>query len=306
MTRSTALGDDVVALLRVLAVSGRPLAPHELAAVIAVGGRSVARDIADVQSGLAAARAHGTIVRAPDGKDWFRHPLTAEVLEADLSLEDRRAWHAAFVRVGGSFPADGLSFEEVARLADHSAESGVVRDAFEWARTACLRAMAAAAYEQALRFAVRAWNLRADVDDSPDTERELLALWRSAAFRAGAIDAELEVIDRLLEDVGADDDLARAELVLRGILLRAAGQYGDPTAEELTSAIGLTASHPASWQRAQALAFVFLLTAEDPPGSQSARSSKSRAEAAATSRWRGRSSRVSSSQFAPVRSIGRG
>ncbi|WP_457098431.1 helix-turn-helix transcriptional regulator [Microbacterium sp. P5_E9] len=261
-----ALGEDVVALLRVLAVSGRPLAPGELAAVIAAGSLSVASDGAAMDSALATARAQGTIVRAPDGRDWFRHPLTAEVLEGGLSLEDRRSWHAAFVRVGGSLPAEGLTFEEVARLADHSAESGVDRDAFEWARTACRRAMTAGAYEQALRFAMRAWNLRPDLDDSPETERELLALRRTAAFHAGAVDAELEVIDRLLEDVGADDDLARAELVLRGILLRAAGQHGDPTAEELARAMAMTAGHPASWQRAQALAFVVFWTAEERPG----------------------------------------
>ena len=66
---------------------------------------------------------------------WFVHPLLAEVLEAGLLPEERRALHGAFVEAldGQSVRPDAVEIERVVDLADHHYRAGHREEAYRWA-----------------------------------------------------------------------------------------------------------------------------------------------------------------------------
>ncbi|WP_308220011.1 helix-turn-helix transcriptional regulator [Microbacterium sp. CFH 31415] len=259
------LGEAAAAVLRVLAVAGRPMTVADLRQVVVAVERDSAPNPSDIDRALASATEAGVIGIAPDGAHWFRHPLSAELLAGELSERERTAWHAAFVRRAQRQPAS-VSFEDVIRLADHAAESDDPEEAFRWAVAACRAALAAGSYAQALRFAERALDLRAGTNGPAESVADLLELRRRAAAGCGSGD-ELGAVERLLGIIGPDEHARRLELESRRLLLRAAAQLPAPADDEVDALRARIGREPAGWQDAFALAVVslFLPGAEASP-----------------------------------------
>lgn len=257
------LDPDVVSLLRVMAVSGRPLAPDQLSAVLEVGDPSVEPRPGTVEELLLAATRGGTLVQTAEGGYWFQHPLAAEVLERQLSEAERESWHAVFVRVGERADLDAAGYEVIGRIADHALRSGRPADAYRWCLIAYRRASDAGAHAQALRWVESALALRPSLDHAHDSELTLLRARRSAAKACGAIEEEVDAIDRLLAQDVAASGPERSELVARRMLLLIALQHAPPGEDDVTALLALTAGHESSWQHAHALALATMWTRDE-------------------------------------------
>ncbi|GAA1965336.1 helix-turn-helix transcriptional regulator [Microbacterium deminutum] len=248
------LDSDVVTMLRVMALAGRPMTGDQLRELLLAGGA-----MQDVDSGLmdvrlAEASTAGTITTRDGRTYWFQHPLAAEVLDSQLSDGERAFWHAAFVRVGEHADPDAQGFEDIGRIADHAAASGSPSDAYRWSLIAFRRATESGADAQSLRFVERALSLHAAVPVVSESEEVLLHAVRLAARACAAHQREVDVIDRLLATVDELDVLERAELSARRMILIAALQRGEPEPQQIDALLGLTARHRTSWQHAYALA----------------------------------------------------
>ncbi len=241
------LDPPVQDLLGILAVGGAPATASTLASVMPT-------DQASLEPLLFAAVGAGTIVAGADGSYWFRHPLTAEVLESGLSPSARATWHAAFASQEAKAAAVGAHSSDVlARIADHYHLSGNVADAYQWSLRAAESAREAHAYPEELRLLSRATELRLSVPDAAESLADLLHGQRSAGAAAGAMGDELVVVERLL-GLNEPDPLVHAELLVRRLHLRAAWQIEEWTPEAAADAVASSAAAPASWQHALALA----------------------------------------------------
>lgn len=252
------LGEAVAGVLRVLAVGGRPLTANELHEVVAAVERAPGPRPADIENALATGAEAGIVGVGAHGSYWFRHPLSAEMLAAELAERERTAWHAAFVRRAEVRSTEGASFEDVIRLADHAEESGDADDAYRWAVAACRAALVGGSFAQALRFADRALQWHPRVDAPAESQRELLELRRRAAADAGDGEAELETVESLLRSVEPEERRLRLELDARRLLLRAAGQLSEPTEHEVGALCARVRAEHADWEDAFALAVASL------------------------------------------------
>lgn len=125
------LAPELVALARVCAVLGGPLARDELAAVIeSVEGAGGATTLIDVDVGLRELCAAGILERASTGYA-ARQPLIEEGLYATTDAEVRRAIHtAALAFWSGATPDDREVAARVARHAEAAGEVGAAAVAF--------------------------------------------------------------------------------------------------------------------------------------------------------------------------------
>ena len=89
-------------LTRILATGGGPLTAS---AVARVSGASIDPD--DVWSSLLVAVEAGILEVARNGSLWFHHPMIAEILEQDLTDDERVRWHAAFAERAEKQMTDG-------------------------------------------------------------------------------------------------------------------------------------------------------------------------------------------------------
>ena len=119
---------------------------------------------------------------------WFVHPLLAEVLEAGLLPEERRALHAAFVEAldGHSVSPDELDVERVVDLADHHYRAGHREEAYRWALLGAEAAGRAGGAKEMLRLLRRAFDLWPEVPNAEPSRLDLLQRIRHAADQAGA------------------------------------------------------------------------------------------------------------------------
>ena len=259
--------DLVTAVRRVWSGLSQPA--RELSSLVAVGGRPIS---ADVLQQVAAALGWEDIIPAlresvrarvfslgESDRYWFDHPLTAQVLEADVTTVERRSWHTAYARVEEEALAAGreLTLDRAIALADHHDAAGHRSDAYRWALRSWEVAGSAQGSPELLRLLQRALRLRASGVDAKESLRQLRHwLWR-AAQDVGADVEELAALDDLLADADTDvEPLLVSNLLVRRMLLRYTLGAGFAETDDVRRAAELAAAAPASWQYAQALAEV--------------------------------------------------
>lgn len=250
------LPSAVQEILGILAISGAPSDIATLESVIALSRvpTRVPAEAGELRDLLAQAIGAGALVAAPDGSYWFRHPLTAEVLELELPRSVRAGWHAAFAQhEAGLVGTADSSGDRVVHVADHYDRSGLIDEAYRWALRASEGARASGAHSEELRMLSRAERLHPSVRDAFPPRLELIRRQRSAAAAAGALEEELPLLERLL-DAETSDPLVKAELLVRRMYVRAACQLGPRTPTMALEAVALSSAAPQSWQHALALA----------------------------------------------------
>ncbi len=246
------LSSPAQALTRLIAIAGRPQRSDQIGKFAALTGL-----LGDVVLLLREAVDGSVIQLGASETYWFVHPLLAEVLEAGLLPEERRALHGAFVEAidGYSVSPDSTDTESVVDLADHHYRAGHREEAYRWALLGSEAAGRAGGANEMLRLLRRAFDLWPEVPSAEPSRVDLLQRIREAADQAGAQEEELTAVDDLLGLVdGERDPLTTAELLVRRMLLRwSTGREFAPLAD-VREAVRLSADGPDSWQHAMAVA----------------------------------------------------
>ncbi|TQL59923.1 regulatory LuxR family protein [Oryzihumus leptocrescens] len=210
---------------RLLAIGGRPTGSDVLERVNAELSLSPAGGVPDVRSAVAEAVESGVAARVGDGLLWFRHPLIAEVLTADLPRNESAAVHAAYAKgleAFGGAPGD---------IATHHELAGHPPDAFRWSLTAADEAGAVQGNPERLEHLLRAcrlWpHLRRQPGSSADQAHLLLRTGR-AALGLGRIEQALSLVEQALAltDAAADPRLVCQLLLVQHRLFMESGNYG--------------------------------------------------------------------------------
>jgi DNA-binding CsgD family transcriptional regulator len=246
------LSSPAQALTRLIAVAGRPQRSDQLGKLAAQTG--VTGDVVP----LLREAVDGAVLQvgAPETY-WFVHPLLAEVLEAGLLPEERRALHGAFVEAldGYSVSADAIDIERVVDLADHHYRAGHREEAYRWALLGAEAAARAGGAKEMLRLLRRAFDLWPDVPHAEPSRLDLLQHIRQAADQAGAQEEELTAVDDLLALVDRErDPLTAAELLVRRMILRLSTGREFAGLADVREAVRLSAGAPESWQYALSVA----------------------------------------------------
>lgn len=238
-------------LVRVLAVGGRPTTLPVLAAVASEHGF----DAGKLTECLAEARVGGVLQAGPTDLPWFRHPLLADVLYADLPPGEAAAVHATYVRVleARAGPADA------ADLAVHSHHAGQVDDTYRWSRLAADHAAnLRAPTEEAIQL-VRMCELWDDVSPTlrgSDTDRTELILQASAVcLRVGRNGTAIDQLNEAIGLVDREREPLRVAglLVDRSILRWHRTEPIDAVLADIYEAFELTTPYPDSAERARVL-----------------------------------------------------
>jgi DNA-binding CsgD family transcriptional regulator len=211
------LSEPTRRLAGVLAVAGRAMGADEFAEVA-----DGATDGTAVRSLLAEGVAAGTLDLLDDGTFWFHHPLSAEVLEAAMGVDERREWHRRFadaIEARGREHVRPLA--AAVDLADHRYRARQLREAFDAAMAAADAAADGAGWAERLRLLRRAAEIRADLTDTVEPLESILRRIRSVAADVGSTAEELEAVDALLALTDAESlPLVVAELLVRRVHLR--------------------------------------------------------------------------------------
>lgn len=246
-------------LATVLAVGGRPMHADELAEVV---GEEPGR----IRSRLQMAVDAGTVVSLADGAFWFHHPLSAEVLEAELAQDDRRDLHARFADViergeleRRSIGRVEIDASEIAAIAvDVADHRYAAKQAAEAYRATLIAADAVSRVEGAgeqVRLLRRAVELSTSDSASETALEAVLRRLRTTAAEAGFFEEEHDAVEQLLaitDPVAAP--LAMAELIVRRSSLRFSLGRDFNQLDELRRAERLAAIEPASAEYATVLA----------------------------------------------------
>ncbi|GAA1058448.1 hypothetical protein GCM10017608_26370 [Agromyces luteolus] len=255
------------ALLR--AWSQLPAATQELCTMLALHGKPVQVETlaaidprwTDAERDLRPALATQVLETDDEGRTWFHHPLTAEMLVAGLTERERRERHAELAQSTATVLAHGDPAPELlVDLADHLAAAGDVDGCLDASRRAVEALGGSGDRMTRLRMLRRSARFSADdahgAPGSADraARRELLEAWAATAASVGDPDEEYEAIGRLLDEVDrAAEPLRAARLILQRLRLefRIGGGLGDP--EPAREALRLSASAPESPEYAMAL-----------------------------------------------------
>ncbi|MFE5337835.1 AAA family ATPase [Isoptericola sp. NPDC056573] len=247
------LGPGDRAVAEGLAVVGAPAQPDALARVCGVPVDAVRAGLAEgVSAGLLASGAHGAA--------WFRHPLSAEVLERSLDDSRRHLLHGrcaalAAEAVAGGHRAGGDDVRDVVSLADHAYRAGDAAGAYAAALRAADVAGAGGGAAEQQRLLARALDLHPQQESPAESRRDLLERSRTAAKDAGLFDAELAAVDALL---GAVDPVAEPLSVARLLVRRVHLEYSTGrdfmNVAVVREAVRLSEAQPRSGAHALALA----------------------------------------------------
>ncbi|TQJ36362.1 regulatory LuxR family protein [Arthrobacter sp. SLBN-122] len=246
------LPPDVRDLTRLLAVAGRAVTEHELAAVATT---ELLPDSKTVALLLKAASDAGILDLLPNGSYWFHHPLIAEVLEQDLSADERQTRHASFAAMY-ELQASGHPDPQLpAVIADHYHLAANSSAAYRWALAAADPLTGSGSAAERLRMLQRAATLRPRMPGEHRPQRELWERIRAVAFASGAFAPELEAVDALLAGMDRSaEPLAAAELLVRRAHLRYSTGQEFYAMGGITEAVRLSGAAPESWQHSFALA----------------------------------------------------
>ncbi len=241
-------------LTRILATGGGPLTASTVARVSGAG-----IDPDDVHSSLLLAVEAGILEVARNGSLWFHHPMIAEILEQDLSDDERVRWHSAFAERAEKQMTDESPppTELMVAAADHHDRAGHVPEAYRWALRAADSAGSSGGTAEELRLLQRAMDLRATgFPGTQESERDLLQRMVAAAAATGAFREELRAVDLLLAGIDSElEPLLAAELLVRRADLRFLTGLDFLSERDVRTAVDLSAAgDPASWQHAYALA----------------------------------------------------
>ncbi len=263
-SRIAALPEPTRAVLRIVALAGRPASERLVAAV-------AEREVADVREPLRTARGAGVLtVDATSDELRLRHALLGEAAAAELLPGERRELHHRFARVLTEHPELGQAGPAgaTAELAHHWAEADRPAEAFRAAMDAAQAAERVFAfsaaqhqYEMALAFESRARALAeprgaADADgtaplpDPVDLRRRAAWVADDAGDTERAIEWLREALDRI--DPGADASTAGVLRSRLGYSLWVAGRNDEALAEHRAAAALVPASPPTA-ARAQVL-----------------------------------------------------
>ncbi|MEV0803819.1 AAA family ATPase [Kribbella sp. NPDC050281] len=240
---------------RVLAVGGRPTELALLEAVASEHGVAAAR----LPGCLSQAHDQGVIQPDVEGRQWFRHPLLAEVLYDAMPPGDTARIHATFVRVLESSPG-GIPAGAVAELAVHNYRAGRIDETYRWSMTAADHAAELrAAAEEAIHLerACSLWDrVSPEVRGSPGGRVDLLRRASSVCGRVGRHDSAVALAEQALALVDRDSEplLASTLLVAWSKVTHEQTVLGKTVAGEFVEAVWLTEAFPDSAEHALALA----------------------------------------------------
>lgn len=245
-----AISTNAQHVVGVLAVAQEPMRASELQGLLSAGGDSMSH--AALERLLTEGVRNGVLTDQRRGVFWFRHPLTAELVEAELSDSERRRWHrVAAQQLEARRSQQPASLKVALDAADHWHLAGASRVALQAAATAAELARVGHAYPQEFTLRRRMLDLSAWSDASTADRGRLLRDARLAAERAGALDAEAVIIEELLRD--QLPDLERAGLSLRHLRIRAITQTEAIPRAACEALLQITSRDPESWQHAVAL-----------------------------------------------------
>lgn len=230
---------------------------RELCSLIAIAGEPTDHDLlvkacveagltADMEAALREAADAAILGTEPGDTFWFVHPLLAELFEADLRPNERRAYHRAWIRVldCGSGPS-GMA--RVAALARHHHAVGDAPAAYAWSVRAAEEALAVGGFPEALRAYRTALELWPQLPDSGGGDRlGLLARARQAAEAGYDLAAELGLVEELLGGLDpAQDPVPVSRLLRRQVYLRhVTGRRGSRDVDVLREACALSLVEP--------------------------------------------------------------
>ena len=150
----------------------------------------------------------GLLEQNPAGPLWFRHPLQAEALEAEILPTERQAFHARFA---AAYEAEASALDtppaELSQsISDHYALAGRDDETYIWALSAADAMESDGDRTGALRMLRRAAALRPQLEHAPATVEDLLNRTRDMAERVGDWEAEIAAIDTLVPRLQEHDD----------------------------------------------------------------------------------------------------
>lgn len=247
------LGPTARAVTQLVAVAGRPVAYRVLEDL--AFRRGLAGE--DVTAAVNEAVAEGITILVGAGDVWFRHPLLPEVIVTTLPPWRLPEVHRAFAAVWEQ--AEGVTDSERAtHLALHYAAAEDVEPAFAWALRAADEALRLHAIsEEATHLATAAELLASVPADSRPPAPELLTRAGRCLIAAGRPALALELYDRALSAVDAQEEPLRACRVLMALNF-AKGTNVTGTAsvsvDDFERAVALTELFPDSRERVLALA----------------------------------------------------
>ncbi|MFF2275808.1 AAA family ATPase [Agromyces sp. NPDC058126] len=259
-TAPSTSGDLGTALLQTWATL--PARTRELTVLLAIHGKPIRASILagldpawrEAVDELHPALATHVLDQDERGRMWFHHPLIAELLVASVPDDELRRQHATLARgVERLIEVDGPTPDRLVDLADHLAAAGDTVGSFASSRRAVQALHGLEQTATTLRLVRRCVELERDEPAVVDDRRALLTEWAAAAADADADADEHAAVLALLESVGADEPLARAELLLRRQQLefRLGGELS--TSAALREVVELTSGAPDSREYALAL-----------------------------------------------------
>ena len=175
----------------------------------------------ELYSALRAAIEHQLLVVEPSGRGYgFRHALARAAVHDDLLPGERARLHRLFAEALESRVVDGdvATLDASSMLAYHWLAAHDLPRALPAsvrAGRAAAAASAPAAAQRHFELAVELWSQVPDADRSAGIDHpELLEAAADAAYRAGAVDRALALIDEGLAEVGDDGVLERRATLL--------------------------------------------------------------------------------------------
>jgi ATP/maltotriose-dependent transcriptional regulator MalT len=228
-----------------LSVCERPV-PHDLLA------EAVDRSEDELNAAVRAAVERRLLV--VDGDCYlFRHALTRQVVYDQLLPGERRMLHRRVANALSSVPSDG-STSDLAERAHHWRQAGAFDQSAPLALQAARQAMGEHAYPEASRLFRRVVERWPRAGEPPDELAGVLAEAAEAARWAGEPEQAVELVERALASIDAEDSDTRAQLYER--LGRYQWEAGRPQAalQADEQAHELLGDSPPSPLQAQALA----------------------------------------------------
>jgi len=218
-------------LLRTAAVAGKRVPDRLLAEVARL-------DEAELFAALREALESHLLVVDQTGRGYeFRHALTRDAVYEDMLPGERVRLHAAYGETLARAP--GLAGDDTgvaAALAHHWYAALDLPRALPASVSAgqAMTSYAPAEAQRHLERALEIWPRVADAEERTGLDQvEVIRLAADAAYRAGAVDRAVSLLDQALADLPAEGDSVRRALVIerRALALRDSGRETEAIAE---------------------------------------------------------------------------